>query len=117
MLVSNCGLLYVMLCSHALITPTNGSRNSMVTARPASMAPTSGSVKPAAMPIHVRTSAAADTPMRNTNALPSTVPSWPGGRFTMVGTRISAPHTQVMGESTSSSVFAYCHLPKTSGPK
>ena len=106
-----------MLCSHELITPTNGSRNSIVTASPASMAPTSGSVRPEAMPIHVTSKAAAETEIRSAKALPSTVPSCAGGRLTMVGTRISAPHTQVIGESTSSSVLAYCHLPNVSGPK
>ena len=55
--------------------------------------------------------------MRSTNALPSTLPSPVDARSTMVGTRISAPHTQVIGERTSSSVLAYCHLPNASGPK
>ena len=61
-----------MLCSHALITPTSGSRNSIVTASPASIAPTSGSRWPSAIQPQVAASASADTAMRSTNALPST---------------------------------------------
>ena len=57
-----------MLCSHALMTPTSGSRNTIVTARPASIAPTSGSKAPAAIAIQAATSAATETAMRSANA-------------------------------------------------